>query len=150
MRDDNKKFTSADEAQKLASSLIEKHHSHLVNAKILFVFKEGTWNKGGKPCSGEVKCLSPLMATIAELDFCIILNHKYWAVLDEHFRTILVDHLLSCCNFKEGKDGELTWCKVAPPTLEFPQVVERYGSYNEDLKEMERSMREFADKKGNV
>jgi hypothetical protein len=150
MRDDNKKFTPADEAQKLASPLIEKHHSHLVNAKILFVFKEGTWNKGGKPCSGEVKCLSPLMATIAELDFCIILNHKYWAVLDEHFRTILVDHLLSCCNFKEGKDGELTWCKVAPPTLEFPQVVERYGSYNEDLKEMERSMREFADKKGNV
>lgn len=150
MRDDNKKFTPADEAQKLASPLIEKHHSHLVNAKILFVFKEGTWNKGGKPCSGEVKCLSPLMATISELDFCIILNHKYWAVLDEHFRTILVDHLLSCCNFKEGKDGELTWCKVAPPTLEFPQVVERYGSYNEDLKEMERSMREFADKKGNA
>ena len=150
MRDDNKKFAPADEAQKLASHLIEKHHSHLVNAKILFVFKEGTWNKGGKPCSGEVKCLSLLMATIAELDFCIILNNKYWAVLDEHFRTILVDHLLSCCNFKEGKDGELTWCKVAPPTLEFPQVVERYGSYNEDLKEMERSMREFADKKGNV
>ena len=149
MRDDNKKFTPAVEVNAIANPLIEKHHSHLVNAKILFVFKEGKWNSGGKPRAGEVKCLSPLMATIAELDFCIVINHKYWAMLDEHFRTILIDHFLSCCDFKEGKDGELKWCKTAPPTLEFPQVVGRYGAYNEDLKEIERSMREFADKKGN-
>ena len=65
----NKKFFPAPDVEDLARELIEEYHSVLRDAKIRYVFRDGTWNKDGKPCPGEAKKMSPLVNALTEIDF---------------------------------------------------------------------------------
>lgn len=142
-RGGKKKFYPAPEVMAVAHKLIEKYHSVLVNARFQYSFRDGTWNKNGSICPGEVKKLSPYVALIANIDFGMIINAKYWALLNTARREALVDHLLSYCSCDEDKDGNLKWVKLNPTIVEFPSVIERHGAYDANLEEMEKSLDEY-------
>ncbi len=46
--DVKEKYIPAPEVEEVAKGLISRHHRHLCDAKIAYVFKKDSWNKNGK------------------------------------------------------------------------------------------------------
>ena len=140
----NKKFFPAPDVEDLARELIDEYHSILREAKIRYIFRDGTWNKDGKPCPGEAKKMSPLVNALTEIDFGIVINYKFWETINTKTqRRAVLDHILTQCTCTEDKDGNPKWCIQKPPFSEFPSIVERHGSYTEDLKYMQDAFKNY-------
>lgn len=77
------------------------------------------------------------------LDFLVILDATYWEEADEIKREILVFHELCHCIQKVDqygaprfdKDGRPVWGLRGHSVEEFSEVVQRYGAWNDELKE---------------
>ena len=76
------KFFPADEVESLSKKIIQKYHSILIDARIKYSFKDGTWNKNGNPCPGDIKKMSPYISDLAKIDFGMIINYKLWLQLN--------------------------------------------------------------------
>lgn len=137
------KFFPAPEVGHLAKEIMKSYHKHLREASISFTFKNGSWKKNGREVPGEVKAMSPYVHALTEYDFGIIINYKYWLKMNKEMRLAVLDHLLSCCQYVEDKDGNKKFKKVAPMAGEFPEVVARRGAYTEFLSELQNSLKEF-------
>ena len=141
-----RKFFPAPDVQKIAEELIPRFHPHLIDAQIEYTFRDGKWNKNDRPVVGDVKLVSPYFHVLTGLDFGVIVNYKNWAnITSVEQHKAIVDHLLSFCYFADNeKTGERKWKKIVPTIHEFPEVVARHGAYNEDVSELENSLREFS------
>lgn len=150
-------FPVGEDVITMAENIIRKYHPELrtAGANIKYSYRDGTWNKNGEPCLGEVKKISPYVKVLTEyivtgdnrgLDFGILLNYRAWLELMTEEKEALLDHLLSCCDVAEGKDGEPKFVKVNPTVSEFPDVVKRHGGYNPQLKYMGEAFDEYKNK----
>lgn len=140
-----KKFFPAPDVAKTARELIQRFHPHLLDAKIEYTYRDGKWNKNDRPVVGDVKLVSPYYNLLTGLDFGIIINYKHWnSITSVEQHKAIIDHLLSFCYFTEDKDGNRKWKKNVPAIHEFPEVVARHGAYNEEVSELENSLKEYS------
>ena len=72
------KFFPAPEVQKVANEIMKHYHKHLRDAKLSFMFKDGTWKKNERVVTGDVKLISPYVHALTGVDFGIVVNFKYW------------------------------------------------------------------------
>ncbi len=123
--------------------IAEENHSHLREAKIAYIWKNKKWMKNGGLVPGQVKVVQPFLKPVLDYDFIVIVNPKYWQLADSRIRRAMADHLLSCCGFKEDKNGNYQWCIDRPVGAEFAGVVRRHGRWNVDLESTESAWKEF-------
>ena len=131
-------FGDFEASEAIASNLISKHHHELSGAKFKHLCRNKAASAGGEKIPGSIKKASPMEKHICgDVDFILTVALDVWNDLSVNQRTALIDHLLTrCVAVEDPKNGEMKY-KVRPPQVqEFPEIVERYGSWNEGLVEM--------------
>ena len=128
------KFSLAPEVELVAHDLIEDHHSHLIGARIKYLFRHGKWEKKHRQTLGQAKLAAEDIRFIAEFDFIITVSLDAWNYADSGTRMALVDHeLYHCQDTSTPDDDEPSWGISDHDVQEFVAVVSRYGLWEKDL-----------------
>ena len=132
------------EPYRLMEDLIDKHHSHLKDAKMAICWRFG-WNQDadGRLSLGRAKKASDLDRALKEYDFAILLNWEAWnkGGLDQAQKAAVIDHELCHCQVVVDRNGETktdeegrTVYRVRKHDVEeFKDVVSRHGLYTSEL-----------------
>jgi len=75
---DRRKYRAAPEVEEVARALIEDHHSHLVEARIGYLFRRGAWKSRDKTVAGKAYKVSERDKLLTGLDFIIVMNLTVW------------------------------------------------------------------------
>ena len=129
------KFTYAEEVHELAARVIDKWHSGLAEARIVYLFKDvDDWNSKGKTVLART-CKAPEQwQFLAACDVVVLVNKKVWDRLDDKQREALVDHEL-CHVFKDiDSKGNPKWTMVTHDVEEFSAVIQRHGLWSRDVR----------------
>jgi hypothetical protein len=130
----------------MLSDLIEKHHEHLTNARVVLA-----WNLAWKPdvdgrvTLGKCRRASDLDRELAPYDFVILLRRSFFEDPDvsEAQRRALLDHELCHAEVKLDQDGEperdsrgRTIYRMRKHDIEeFSAIIRRHGCYKRDLED---------------
>lgn len=127
----------------ILSNLIRQHHHDLAGVRFRLLCTNKEIKSGGRARPGKVQKATPLIKHLAsdehgnEPDFLVTVSLPMWNDADDFKRTAILDHLLTCIEATEDeKSGEMKYAIVGPQVSEFAEVVERYGIYNESLKDI--------------
>ena len=125
----------------IARQLIEAHHDHLEEARILFLFRDPAAKKGDRITLGTASLMTAKENAIltmgrkmAPYDFKIVLSHVDWMFADEPKRIALIDHeLCHCTEVEDDKTGEKSFKLTGHDLEEFNVIVERHGLWKGDV-----------------
>lgn len=139
-------YRPAAPVERIAGALIAKHHHHLDDVRIEYVFRSEHTNSNGKAVMGKARKISGLNAYLSqpldpdetpagdEVDYFVIeIAEDIWAVLDAGQRIALVDHELCHCTTEFNDQGDLVLKIKAHDLEEFRAVVDRHGLWQPDL-----------------
>lgn len=161
-------FRLAPEVEAIARDIISKNtkHDHLRGARILYLFRSGTWMSKGKVVFGQAKKLTGELLFVArqllihqigegkepdntfadengdiQYDFAVEINRNFWPKLNDLQRRAIIDHELCHCIREQD-----TW-KISGHDIEgiFGSNVREYGLYMEDLKVLGKVVRAASD-----
>jgi hypothetical protein len=144
-------YSPAPEVEQLATDLIAKYHTHIIDfgVNVRYTFVNKTPKSKGLEVWGTCRKISGLNAYHAGADdsfFGITISKEVWDILPEKSRLALVDHELChiAAEMKEGKDEadeELEQetpvkLSVRPHDLEeFSCIVRRHGLWRDEIKD---------------
>ena len=76
LEDEKSKYSYAPAVEAMAVSLINEitSHSHLAEARIRYLFRDGKWNSKGRTVFGKAKLASEDVRFLGEYDFVIMIN----------------------------------------------------------------------------
>lgn len=138
------KFKAAPEVEAIAKDLIEQHHGHLIEAKVAYLFREGTWVSKGRDVLAKPCKVSDRDRFLSGYDFVIVVNSETWGYLTPEQRVALLDHeLCHCVRQGEQRDGSPIWGLAGHDVEDFAQVVKRHGLWQNDLKLLVRAANEY-------
>lgn len=128
------KFGEAPEVADVARVLIPQYHSHLVEARIRYLYRYGEWSSRGQTTLGRAYRAAPRDQFLLQIDFLIIVNGDEWQRLTPEQRTALVDHELAHCG-DNGPDeqGRPKWCIWPHDVEEFSSIIHRHGLWRPAL-----------------
>lgn len=136
-------FSPATEAQEIGQALIPKHHSHLIGARIEYVFRSKASKSKGQELWGKARKVTGLNAYLAGGDavegteefFVVEVAADIWKELGDKQKRALIDHeLYHCVTTIDEQTGE-THLAVAPHDVEeFAEVIKRHGLWRGDVK----------------
>ncbi len=126
------------EVEEIARDLIRRYHQHLLNAKIVYVFRGGEWKKGGKTILGQVEKAGGKMAfwvrQALHIDrpdvYPMYISKRGWATLSHDQRLALIDHEL--CHWHCTDTGKIV--TIGHDVEEFRAVLERHGFWENELR----------------
>lgn len=138
-------FTPAPSIKKIAEEVIGEHHSHLLDARIEYVFTDKVNKKGGKEVWGSMKKISGINAYFAgkqneqengatEPFFVMIVAQEIWDHLTPFQRTAFADHLLCQAKVEVTEKGDVKLLIVGYDVEESSSIVERYGLWRDDVR----------------
>jgi hypothetical protein len=122
-------FEDAPDVENIARRLIPEHHTHLADAKIKYLGREGAWSVGGKIRWGSAEKCSAKHRHLTGYDFIIIINVDVWGGLESKQKVALVDHELSHCGINDNG-----WCIWPHDVEDFASVVRRHGLWQEGVR----------------
>jgi len=143
------------QAYEIMDKLIEKHHTHLAEAKIAICWRFG-WNADadGRLRLGQCKKASDCDRALREYDFVLLLNHEMWNAsnFSQAQMKALIDHELCHAQVSIDADGEprtdeqgRTCYRTRKHDVEeFTEVVTRHDLYTSDLERFAAKLREDA------
>lgn len=125
-------FLPAPEVEEIARQLIAKHHPHLVEAKIGYLFRTGPWVTKGQQKYGHAHKPGPRDRQLTGLDFVVVIGRESWDRFTPEQRMAAVDHELAHCGCEDRKDGSRAWVIWPHDLEEFTAIVKRHGlwTYN--------------------
>lgn len=126
-------FDRADSVEEIAQDLISKYHSHLVNAKIAYLFKNKSIKRGGKEVIATSEKCGPKVKALAEYDFIITVAYPTYNDLTDKQKIAVIDHELEHCFVDEGPDGSPKFKIVTHDVEEFNCIIRRHGLWKSDL-----------------
>jgi hypothetical protein len=148
------KFRRAPEVAELAREIIARHHPHLLDIRIEYVFGDAAPEANGRVTLGKAMRISGVNAELARLEdgsededdedafFCIVMYDDVWPNLNDCRRTALLDHGLCHCKVKISKTGVLK-LYIAPHDLEeFTEIVERHGLWSKDVQKIAAAIKQ--------
>lgn len=127
-------YEAAPEAELLATDLIPKYHSRLIDARITYLYTEKVLKHGGKVIFGKAQKAAELVQFFGETDFVLVFSKPTWSKLTDEQRTALVDHELCHCDQTVTKSGEIKWRVRAHDVEEFTEIISRYGMWHQGLR----------------
>lgn len=127
-------YKTDERVEKLAATLIEKYHPHLVNAKIAYLMHTTPMpakapRLGKKRKLGCAGLVPEKYNSLTGFDFIIEIKKDQWDRMDLETQEALLDHELCHC----GVDGDGPYIKDHDVT-EFSQIIERHGFWLHDLR----------------
>lgn len=138
-------FDDHEASAEIAGNLISKFHHELANANFKFLCRNKAAKAGGEKIPGSIKKATPMDKHICggECHYIMTIALDVWNDLSPIQRTALVDHLLTrCVAVEDPKSGEMKY-KLRPPQVqEFPEIAERYGTWNDSLIEMRSCLKD--------
>lgn len=138
------KFENAPEVQEVANKLIGQFHSHLVEAKIRYLFRTGDWVSKGMPVYGQAQKCSDKDKFLTGYDFIITIAKEYWDEMSPDEKKANVDHqLLHCGRGASDYQGNPTWVKNEHDFEGFVTEVKRHGFWTEELKRFDIQYRQL-------
>lgn len=137
-------FERAPEVERIARELIAEHHTHLVEARIAYLFRLGDWTQLGQTVAGKGVKLGARERFLVEADFVVIINVGFWRQLAPVHRKALVDHELCHCgrHAEDGPAGSPRWELWPHDIEEFRAVIGRHGLWRPEVEEMAATMAE--------
>jgi len=140
-------FDDAYEVEMIARKCIGKHHGHLVEARIKYLFREGPWSSKDRTTWGRALKVTARERHLTDYDFCVVINSKVWRLLEQHQKTALIDHELSHCGRKadDDKDGNPIWYEVSHDIEDFAAAVRRHGLWSEDVRKIARAIEQHSE-----
>jgi len=128
-------YSEAPPVEEIARELIARYHTHLLEARIAYLWRDGPWTRSGKTVFGGARRVSGIHQALCEKDFVIAINQEAWVELTPAQRRALVDHELSHCERgDDDKDGNPTWQIAQHDFEEFTGVLRRHGPWTTTLK----------------
>ena len=135
-------FDHAESVEEIAKELIPKYHSHLVNAKIAYLFKNKEIKRGGKQVIATAEKCGPKVKALADYDFIITVAYPTYQDLTDKQKVAVVDHELEHCFVDEGDDGSAK-CKIVTHDFEeFNSILRRHGLWKSDLVKMKNAVKD--------
>lgn len=162
-------FELAPEVERIAREIIaaQVEHEHLRGARILYLFRRGTWTSRGKTIVGRAKKLTGELLYVArqllihqigagravegadyadengdlQYDFALEINRDFWPKLTDLQRRAIIDHEL--CHFHRDEKGN--WFITGHDVEGFGSNIRRYGLYMEDLAAFGKAVRQAPD-----
>lgn len=156
----------ADGPREVASDLIDEHHEHLQEARILWLFTSSKRSKGNRVVLGTTNRTTALtryltaraarleekggrtaVAAQQPADFIVQIEEKRWNTMLQTQRLAFIDSLLCRMQRRETvnqRSGQITktWTTVAPDVEEFSQVILRHGVWLPEHQAFARAMQE--------
>lgn len=131
------------EVKAVADPLIAQYHSHLIDANIVYIFRDNEKQSKGIKIHGEAKKSGEYENFFTGAHFIISVYRYGWDNfynVDQQKKVALVDHLLSHCKQAIDKDGfpkvdnygDPVWQFVKPDANVFFDVIQRHGAWNEE------------------
>lgn len=123
--------------EKIAVELIPKYHTHLVNAKIGYLFRNKPIKKGGKIVLATAEKCSTKSRYLTGYDFLLVVNYENWNNLTDKQKYAVIDHELCHMHIDDDETGESEDPKysiIAHDCDEFYAVISRHGLVMDDLK----------------
>lgn len=145
-------YRPAPEVAEIARQLITRvtGHQELVNAPIVYVFRDEASTTRGRTVLGKARKISGLNAWLSHPEltprpgsfsepgeyFVIEIAHDCWERLDDAQRVALVDHELSHCAVGYTEDGRMQLAMRHHDVEEFLGVLDRNGLWKEDVQRL--------------
>lgn len=135
-------YSPAPQVESIAGKLILKHHDHLADVGVEYVFRSEHAERHGHVVLGKARKVSGLNAFLVHRAtgvvsddpfFVIEIAQDLWSVFNSTEREALIDHELSHCRTQINKEGELQLIVVEPDVAEFNAVIERRGLWRPNL-----------------
>lgn len=141
-------YSHAPDVRRIGEPLIAKHHTHLADVRVEYVYRSKHSKTAGRAVYGKARKVSGLIAFLAvnsqapvDADpgdefFVIEIAADLWLTLSAKERKALVDHELCHCraDFDEDKD-QIVLSIRGHDVEEFTEIIERHGVWHDDLKE---------------
>lgn len=143
------KYSKAPEVESVAEELIDKHHTHLSNETIRYVWRDKHTMSKGKPQLVAARKISGLAGWLHRgyfadgdpdqfTDFFVIeVARDIWDRLDDEQRIALVDHALCHLDVEipDQGDKDRRLLVRAPDVSEFTVIVQRHGMWRPSIEE---------------
>ncbi len=130
-------YIHAQEVEDMALSLINAYHPHLFDAKIAYLFRNGSWKNKGQVVTGKAMIAPQLWQYISEFELVVIVNLAIWANLELKGKNALLDHELTRFEVPtRDKRGKQKWSLREQDLKEFSQVIQRHGICIGDSKKL--------------
>lgn len=130
---------------KLAEKIRGQYHEDIGEALIAYVFIPKGQKKAGRVTLGSAKKESAVARLVSGVDFIIRLAEDQWVEMTVKQRTAWLDHLLSHCAAKVGKDGVRTgWQKRGHDIEEFLTVIQRHGLLFQQQQEFADALKQLS------
>ncbi len=121
-------YRLAPKVQEAAREVIARYHPHLQEARIAYLFRQGSWISRGRTVYGKARIAPALWRFISGIDLVLVLHEETWQNLSRKGRKALLDHQLSHFTAPStDKQGNLRWGIAEQDIREFSQVIQRHG-----------------------
>lgn len=125
-------FIKAEQPEAIGKVLVQAIHNHLLNAKILYLFRKEIKGRGRIVLAKASKAAGKLNF-LQEWDLCIDVNWTAWAHLYPGQRVALIDHELCHFDRDTDKQGRSVYGLVPHDVEEFTSIVRRWGTWEHGL-----------------
>jgi len=134
-------FDYAETVEALAKPIISQYHTHLINCKIAYIYRNKPMVSAGRAVFATAQKCSALIRDLCKIsggegyDFIITINYESWNLLTDDQKKAVLDHELCHCLVDENENGDIK-LSIAPHEInEFSIIVARWGTeIFEDLK----------------
>jgi hypothetical protein len=139
-------YDHAKDVETLANGLIPKYHSHLVNCKIAYIFKNKPITAKGRGVAATAEKVSAKNNLLSGYHFVITVAYPTWKELSDEIKLAVIDHELEHCFVEDDEKTGETKYKILPHDVEeFGAVIKRHGLYTKDLARIGRVVEDALD-----
>lgn len=131
--DEREAFALAVQPAAIGGVLVDAIHTHLVNAKIGYLFRK-KMAKRDRVVLGTASKASGKVAFYSKLDLLIEVNWEQWLLASPPERCALIDHELCHFGREEDEKGRTVYTLVSHDLEEFGSIVRRWGLWKSDVK----------------
>jgi hypothetical protein len=121
--------------EKIALDLIRQYHTHLVNAKIAYLYINKDITVRGKKAVATAEKCGPKTKALSGYDFIVTIVYEKWNQLEDKQKYAILDHELCHCWVEDNDQTGETRFRILPHDFEdFGDVLKRHGLYSEPAK----------------
>jgi hypothetical protein len=132
-------YTPAPEVKNIANKLIDKYHSHLREARIIYLFRDKPIKSKGKELYGKASKVSSKYNAFTGADFIIEITEQAFLSMEHKTQVALIDHQLSHCFIDiEGHRSILSHDFEG-----FNSILKRHGFWHSDLQMMKKRLQQM-------
>jgi hypothetical protein len=127
---------ASEEVRTTAENIIMRHHRHLTDAHISYLFREKGWKTAcGKTVLGKAAKRSEIDKLLSnrEEDFIIMISRPDWERMNSRERESLLDHELCHCGAVVSNDGRIKWIVRQHDIGQFASILARYDFERQKL-----------------